>query len=134
MTAEPAYAYAIFVFIGIAYSTCAAALWPCVAYEVPQAMLGSAYGIMNAIQNTGIAIAPLLIAAILEATNQDYKIMVFCFGCCASVSAMLSCALLYVDYQRGEIINAPAWKLRKMADDAAAAVKAKHDASINTVE
>ena len=108
---------------------------PCVAYEVPQAMLGSAYGIMNAIQNTGIAIAPLVIAAILEATEQDYKIMVFCFGCTASVSAMLSCVLLYVDFQRGEIINASAAKLSQMAEEAAAAAKLKAErASINRAD
>lgn len=123
LPAEVGVAYGIFVTIGIAYSVCAAALWPCVAFEVPQKQLGSAYGLMNSIQNTGIAIAPLIIAAILEATEQNYKIMVFCFGVSSSIAAALSCLLLYVDFQRGEILNASAAKLKRMAAEAADAAK-----------
>jgi hypothetical protein len=35
-------AYILFILLGIAYSVCAAALWPCVAYAVPPKQLGTA--------------------------------------------------------------------------------------------
>jgi hypothetical protein len=42
--------------MGIAYSILAASLWPLVAFLVPKQMLGTAYGLMQSIQNLGLAI------------------------------------------------------------------------------
>jgi hypothetical protein len=42
--------------MGIAYSILAASLWPLVAFLVPKQMLGTAYGLMQSIQNLGFAI------------------------------------------------------------------------------
>lgn len=44
------------VLMGIAYSILAASLWPLVAFLVPEQMLGTAYGLMQSIQNLGLAI------------------------------------------------------------------------------
>jgi hypothetical protein len=44
------------VLMGIAYSILAASLWPLVAFLVPKQMLGTAYGLMQSIQNLGLAI------------------------------------------------------------------------------
>lgn len=48
--------------MGISYSILAASLWPLVGFLVPKQMLGTAYGLMQSIQNLGLAIAyvPLL--------------------------------------------------------------------------
>ncbi len=43
-------------FMGAAYSVCAAALWPGVALIIHQERLGTAYGLMTALQNLGLAI------------------------------------------------------------------------------
>jgi len=37
--------------MGVAYSVCAAALWPCIAIVVELHKLGTAYGLMTAFQN-----------------------------------------------------------------------------------
>lgn len=43
--------------LGIGYSIMCSALWPLVALVVPQNQLGTAYGVMQAIQNLGLAVA-----------------------------------------------------------------------------
>lgn len=43
--------------LGIGYSIMCSALWPLVALVVPQHQLGTAYGVMQAIQNLGLAVA-----------------------------------------------------------------------------
>jgi MFS family permease len=47
--------------MGVAFSLVPAILWPSVAYIVPQAKLGTAYGLMTMIQNIGLAGFNLLI-------------------------------------------------------------------------
>jgi MFS family permease len=49
------------VLMGIAYSILAASLWPLVAFLVPKQMLGTAYGLMQSIQNLGLAIMYVLL-------------------------------------------------------------------------
>lgn len=44
------------VLMGIAYAILAASLWPLVALIVPKQMLGTAYGLMQSIQNLGFAL------------------------------------------------------------------------------
>ncbi len=51
------------VIMGAAYSVLAAALWPCVAFIVDLPRLGTAYGLMTALQNLGLAVAPLVIGS-----------------------------------------------------------------------
>lgn len=52
--------------MGIAYSVCAAALWPSVALLVDTDKLGTAYGLMTALQNLGLAVAPLGAAFVIN--------------------------------------------------------------------
>jgi MFS family permease len=49
------------VLMGIAYSILAASLWPLVAFLVPKQMLGTAYGLMQSVQNLGLAIMYVLL-------------------------------------------------------------------------
>ena len=51
---------------GLAYSAFAAVLWPSVPFTVPQDRVGKAYGLTTAIQNGGLALFPLLAAAIYK--------------------------------------------------------------------
>uniref|UniRef100_H2YW98 Lysosomal dipeptide transporter MFSD1 n=1 Tax=Ciona savignyi TaxID=51511 RepID=H2YW98_CIOSA len=46
--------------MGVSYSLLACALWPMVAFLVPQHQLATAYGFMQSIQNLGLAVISLL--------------------------------------------------------------------------
>ncbi|KAK2155682.1 hypothetical protein LSH36_233g01003 [Paralvinella palmiformis] len=54
------------VFMGLAYSVLASALWPMVALVVPEYQLGTAYGIMQSVQNLGLATISLAAGAIVD--------------------------------------------------------------------
>ena len=46
--------------MGIGYSVLACSLWPMVAFIIPEHQLGTAYGIMQSIQNLGLAVVPII--------------------------------------------------------------------------
>uniref|UniRef100_A0A8D0LCT8 Lysosomal dipeptide transporter MFSD1 n=1 Tax=Sphenodon punctatus TaxID=8508 RepID=A0A8D0LCT8_SPHPU len=52
--------------MGVAYSLLACALWPMVAFVVPDHQLGTAYGFMQSIQNLGLAIIAIAAGMILD--------------------------------------------------------------------
>lgn len=54
------------VMIGLGYSMLACSLWPSVSYLVPQEKLGTAYGLMQAIQNLGLALTAMLSGVIVD--------------------------------------------------------------------
>jgi len=56
---------------GLAYSVFAAALWPSVPYVVEEKSIGSAYGLLTAVQNGGLALFPIIIGTILDPCNYD---------------------------------------------------------------
>lgn len=59
------------VIIGISYSIYAAVVWPSVAFVVEEHQLGTAYGLITAVQNAGLAVAPLLVGQIQDSTCID---------------------------------------------------------------
>jgi MFS family permease len=54
------------VCLGIAYSVYAAAIWPAVVYVVKKNQVGTAYGLVTAVQNSGLAIVPLIVGALTK--------------------------------------------------------------------
>lgn len=54
--------------LGLVYTIFAATLWPALALSVPQAQLGTAYGVAMSLQNGGLAVTPMLVAH-LQAIN-----------------------------------------------------------------
>lgn len=54
------------VLMGIGYSVLACALWPMVALVIPEHQLGTAYGIMQSVQNLGLATIVLAAGAIVD--------------------------------------------------------------------
>ena len=94
--ADPTY---VMAWMGITYSVCAASLWPMVALIVSIENLGSAYGLMTALQNLGLAVAPLSIAPILgkTATVEQYKTLEIVFVTIAAVSVLSSIVLFVLD-------------------------------------
>ena len=56
--------------LGLGYSVFAAVIWPSVAYVVDSKALGTAYGVVTALQNFGLFAIPLLVGGVHEATAQ----------------------------------------------------------------
>jgi MFS family permease len=72
--------YLAMVGMGLAYSILACALWPLVAFIVPEHQLGTAYGIMQSVQNLGLAIVPIVVGLIID--NVGYLILEVFFCVC----------------------------------------------------
>lgn len=89
--------------MGVSYSLLAASLWPMVALIVPKHQLGTAYGLMQSVQNLGLACISLLTGIIVD--NAGYFVLeVFFLGCLCL--ALLSSILLYfIDNYRGGILG-----------------------------
>ncbi|XP_057355607.1 major facilitator superfamily domain-containing protein 1 isoform X4 [Manis pentadactyla] len=79
--------------LGISYSLLACALWPMVAFVVPEHQLGTAYGFMQSIQNLGLAIISIVAGMILD--TRGYLFLEVFFIACVSLS-LLSVVLLYL--------------------------------------
>ncbi|XP_015925025.1 lysosomal dipeptide transporter MFSD1 [Parasteatoda tepidariorum] len=91
------------VIIGLTYSLLACGLWPMVALEVPQHQLGTAYGIMQSVQNLGLAVVAIAAGAIV-----DYKGYVFLeifFAYFVIVSIVATVVLYVLNANRGGRLN-----------------------------
>jgi len=55
--------------MGLSYSMLASALWPMVALVVPEYQLGTAYGIMQAVQNLGLAVITMIAGEIVDTSG-----------------------------------------------------------------
>ncbi|XP_039253474.2 lysosomal dipeptide transporter MFSD1-like [Styela clava] len=92
--------------MGFAYSVLACALWPLVAFLVPEHQLATAYGFMQSIQNLGLAVISLAAGSILD--SKGYFMLEIFFCMCISV-ALISALLLYIiDFGRESGLNASA--------------------------
>jgi len=104
------------VLMGAAYSICAAALWPGVALIIASVRLGTAYGLMTAIQNLGLAVAPLVVGSILVNTNNNYSIAEFIYAGSAAAAAFFAVLLIFVDLANGVRLNASPKRLKEIRD------------------
>ncbi|KAG9348316.1 hypothetical protein JZ751_002051 [Albula glossodonta] len=66
--------------LGVSYSLLACALWPMVAFVVPEHQLGTAYGFMQSIQNLGLALIAMAAGAILD--SRGYLFLEVFFSAC----------------------------------------------------
>ena len=53
--------------MGVTYSILASSLWPMVSIVIPDHQLGTAYGLMQSIQNLGLAVISIAAGAIVDA-------------------------------------------------------------------
>uniref|UniRef100_A0A673G7N0 Lysosomal dipeptide transporter MFSD1 n=1 Tax=Sinocyclocheilus rhinocerous TaxID=307959 RepID=A0A673G7N0_9TELE len=87
--------------LGLSYSLLACALWPMVAFVVPEHQLGTAYGFMQSIQNLGLALMSMAAGSILDL--KGYLFLEVFFIACLCL-ALLAVVLLYLyDYYKGKI-------------------------------
>ena len=59
------------VLIGLFYATYAAIFWPCIPLVVEQNKQGTAFGVVNSIQNINLAVSPLVFGVIKNATKDQ---------------------------------------------------------------
>ena len=58
--------YPAIIFMGLAYSLLASSLWPVAALMIPEYQLGTAYGLMQAIQNLGMALITMMSGVVVD--------------------------------------------------------------------
>ncbi|PAA71267.1 hypothetical protein BOX15_Mlig023589g1 [Macrostomum lignano] len=118
--------YALMAWFGVSYSIVAASLWPLVSHCVPSRALGTAYGIMQSVQNLGLACVNLATGAIVDAKGYLMLEVFFLMWLCL---ALIFCSLLYLwdlKYMDGRLNRSAAERHRiegieKAAAEAAAA-------------
>ncbi|KAL9188886.1 hypothetical protein ACHAXT_011376 [Thalassiosira profunda] len=94
---------------GIAYSLYAAVLWPSVPLTVPKQYTGTAFGVITSIQNIGLALFPLMIAAIYNASGGRYIPNVeYFFMSCAAAGVVVGIFLNRLDRRYGNKLNGDA--------------------------
>jgi MFS family permease len=87
---------------GVAYALFSAVIWPSVGLVVEKRMTGTAYGIILSAQNCGIALFPILVAAIYRASQQRYIPNVeLLFVGCAGIGSVTGVALWMLDRKNG---------------------------------
>ena len=93
---------------GLSYSGFAAVIWPSIPLVVPSKFTGLAYGICTCLQNIGLAIFPIIIAAIYEATDHTYipDVEVF-FVSLACLGTIVGLYLNFYDANHGNVFNKP---------------------------
>ncbi|XP_076197570.1 lysosomal dipeptide transporter MFSD1 isoform X1 [Aptenodytes patagonicus] len=107
--------------LGVAYSLLACALWPMVAFVVPEHQLGTAYGFMQSIQNLGLAIIAIAAGMILD--TRGYLFLEVFFSACVCLSLIAVVMLYFVNHLTGGDLNWSAKKREKLQKVAATEVE-----------
>lgn len=91
---------------GFAYVCYAAVIWPSVPLTVKEESVGTAFGAIVAIQNIGLALFPLIIAAVYTASDNKYIPNVeYFFVVCAVLGTGVGIILNIVDGKTGRTLN-----------------------------
>lgn len=96
-------AYPPLIVLGVAYSVYAAVIWPSVALVVDEHMIGTAYGVVTAVQNMGLAFVPMIVGT-LQSSYTNVETFFMCMGC---LGVLVSIWLNYLDKQTGSRLNKP---------------------------
>jgi MFS family permease len=83
--------------LGVAYSVYAAALWPSIALVIPELYHGTAYGLVTAVQNFGLAFTPFIVAAMLDQCPETYSCLSIAFAIIGGVGTFSGVALWVVN-------------------------------------
>lgn len=89
--------------IGVSYSMLASSLWPQITYIIPENQRATAFGLMQAVQNAGLAIITLLAGLIVDSCGY-FWLEVF-FMVCLLLALLGGIALWIVDARSHGILN-----------------------------
>ncbi|GMI15107.1 hypothetical protein TrLO_g4155 [Triparma laevis f. longispina] len=103
---------------GIAYSLFAAVLWPSVPFSVEAKSVGTAYGLITAIQNFGLAVFPIIVSQLKISNDGLYlpSAEVF-FTMCAAAGVIVGIFLNVFDAKRGGKLNSIDGKGRREKEE-----------------
>lgn len=93
-------------FLGVAFVLVPAAMWPSVPLVVQKHQVGTAYGLMTAIQNIGLATFPLLSGFLRDKTG-GYVATQIMFAGLGTVGLAFALLLLRADKKAGGVLEAP---------------------------
>jgi MFS family permease len=65
------------IILGLTYSMFASVIWPCISLVVKKSHVGFAYGVTTSVQNGGLAIFPIIVAAIYSSSKSYYSTISF---------------------------------------------------------
>ncbi|CAL8362783.1 unnamed protein product [Merluccius merluccius] len=102
--------------LGVSYSLLACALWPMVAFVVPDHQLGTAYGFMQSIQNLGLALIAMAAGAILD--TRGYLFLEVFFSACICLALIAVVLLYFVDLLQGGELNLSAVARASLQEEA----------------
>jgi MFS family permease len=91
---------------GLAYALYSSVLWPSVTLTVDKEVTGTAFGTITSIQNIGLALFPIVVAAIYNRSGERFipGVEVF-FTCCAVIGTFLGVLLNILDRRTGNKLN-----------------------------
>lgn len=103
------------VVLGISFSLVPAALWPSVPKLIDEKVLGSAYSAIFWIQNVGLMSVPIIVGAILDATNvgvapgepKNYTLAMLVFASFGVVAFIFGIILKAADFKKGYGLEKP---------------------------
>jgi nitrate/nitrite transporter NarK len=96
--------YVTLAILGTSYAIYSSAMWPSIAYVVPENVLGSAYGIATSIQNFGLFAFPLVVGSVRDA-SPSYKNVEIFFALIGLIGLVVGVVLNVVDYRNGGKLN-----------------------------
>jgi probable oxalate:formate antiporter len=128
-------AYSAIVLLGISFSLVPASLWPSVPKLVDNRLLGSAYAVIFWIQNIGLYAFPMIIGAVLAATNPgvenpmeyNYTVPMLVFASLGGLALILGIILKALDAKKHYGLELPNIPSAKVAEE-------ELEAEVSTVE
>mmetsp|Transcript_3565 Transcript_3565/g.10993 ORF Transcript_3565/g.10993 Transcript_3565/m.10993 type:complete len:159 (+) Transcript_3565:148-624(+) len=89
----------LLVGLGLGYSCFAAVVWPSVPIVVQRSQVGTAYGLLTALQNCGLFLTPILVSMIFDRTSMinpanPYSGVQTLFACQGALAMLASLMLL----------------------------------------
>lgn len=99
--------------LGIGYALYAAVMWASIPLVVKQEAVGTAFGVTTAVQNFGLAFAPMILGVIQDGTTKDHgyfyvtstQVSVFLF-LCGFLGVLNAVWLFFEDKKSGGKLNA----------------------------
>ena len=119
-------AYTAIILLGISFSLVPASLWPSVPKLVDNKLLGSAYAVIFWIQNIGLYAFPMIIGAVLTATNPgvenpldyNYTVPMLVFAGLGVLALVLGVALKALDAKNHYGLELPNIKSDNIEEEA----------------
>ncbi|EQC31234.1 hypothetical protein, variant [Saprolegnia diclina VS20] len=89
------------VLIGVGACFFSSSMWPCVPYVVEPRFVGTAFGAMTSFSNMGLAVVPLLVASVYNASGKYIPEVVYVFLGFASLTVAFGVLLAIMDVANG---------------------------------